>query len=526
MTIKKKCPTCGKIAATLSESFNSDTGLITTQYVCGHSRTRPEIKPHDIDVTSTDGKKPYKFQLDGACFGLKAQGRVLIADEMGLGKTIQAGLICKADPKEYLPILIVCKAGLKSQIQREMHRWFGFMCQTIQTENDFILKGFHGYIISYEALAYSEFKNKRGTITKRGMQDPEAWIKKLNPRTIVLDECQKIKNLEAKRTRAVQKVSQHADHLIALSGTPIENNFSEYFPILNMLYPEKFYNREALIQRWAETYWNGNTQKVGGIKDPKAWKNYTSDFIIRRTRKEVLPDLPEITRNFRFEELGEKVEEAYKEEFKKFQDFYLYGGGSAGGFAAEGSIIAYLSKMRHLTGIAKIPGVVEFTEEFLQDTDRKLVIFCHHKDVASELVSRLSQVTNVLHLDAPVNPDTVDKFWKPEYRVMVASTLAAGEGLNLQCCSDCIMMERQWNPPKEEQAEGRFIRIGQKEDKVTATYFTAVGTVDEFFADLVEQKRSIFASTMDGQQVKWNEATLIKELAEILASKGGKKWGW
>jgi SNF2 family DNA or RNA helicase len=88
------------------------------------------------------------------------------------------------------------------------------------------------------------------------------------------------------------------------------------------------------------------------------------------------------------------------------------------------------------------------------------------------------------------------------------------------------MMERQWNPPKEEQAEGRFIRIGQLADSVTATYFTAVGTVDEFFADLVEQKRAIFSATMDGIETKWNESVLIRELAEILAAKGGKKWGW
>jgi SNF2 family DNA or RNA helicase len=131
----------------------------------------------------------------------------------------------------------------------------------------------------------------------------------------------------------------------------------------------------------------------------------------------------------------------------------------------------------------------------------------------------------VLHLDAPVNPETVAKFWRDEFRVMVASTLAAGEGLNLQCCSDCIMMERQWNPPKEEQAESRFIRIGQLANKITATYFIAVATVDEFFADLVEQKRSIFGSTIDGIESKWNESDLLKELAEILAQKGGKKWG-
>ena len=63
-------------------------------------------------------------------------------------------------------------------------------------------------------------------------------------------------------------------------------------------------------------------------------------------------------------------------------------------------------------------------------------------------------------------------------------------------------------------------------DKITATSFIAVGTVDEFFSELKEQKRAYFASAMDHKEVKWNESSLIKELAEILAQNGGKKWGF
>jgi len=62
-------------------------------------------------------------------------------------------------------------------------------------------------------------------------------------------------------------------------------------------------------------------------------------------------------------------------------------------------------------------------------------------------------------------------------RIMIASTLASSEGLNLQFCSDYGMMERQWNPANEEQAEARFIRIGQKATIVNGTYFIATGTI-------------------------------------------------
>ena len=110
-------------------------------------------------------------------------------------------------------------------------------------------------------------------------------------------------------------------------------------------------------------------------------------------------------------------------------------------------------------------------------------------------------------------------------RILIASSLASGEGLNLQKCSDCIMIERQWNPANEEQAEGRFARIDQKSNKITATYFVAVGTVDEFFSEIVERKREIVTKTLGGEAVKWDQSSLIKELSEILASQGGKRWG-
>ncbi len=75
---------------------------------------------------------------------------------------------------------------------------------------------------------------------------------------------------------------------------------------------------------------------------------------------------------------------------------------------------------------------------------------------------------------------------------MIASTLASGEGLNLQSCSDCVMHERQWNPSAEEQAEGRFIRIGQLAQSVNAVYMHADDTVDTDLHNIVEGKRRAF----------------------------------
>jgi len=523
----KKCPICNKIAEVKSE-FKLDKIHVIT-YECGHVRSKRIPQPKDLTLTSRDGLQPYKYQLDGAAWAIKNGMRVLFADEMGVGKTLQAFLAINSDKEEYLKVLIVCKSGLRIQMAKEAFRWCGWIMQIIDDENEYILPGMQGYIVSYDALAYSTFTNKSGKTIERGMKDPEAWMEKLGVRTVILDECQKIKNGETKRTKAVQKIGRKAEYLLPLSGTPIENNMAEYFPILNLLQPEKFPIREHYIHRWGETYWpvGGRAQKVGGIKRPAEWKEFTKDFIIRRTRAEVLPDLPSISRRFLFEELGAKVEEAYKNEFKQFQNFMNYGSSGVSAFEKQTCILAYLNKMRHLTGIAKIPGVVDFVEDFLSETDRKIVIFTHHLDVAAEVAFRITQFyPKILRLGTPINQSIVDKFWTSEYRVLQAGTLAGGEGLNLQCCSDYIQMEPEWNPQIENQAAARFPRPGQTADKISGTEFIAVGTVDEFFSELKEQKRSSFASTMDGIEVKWSESSLIQELADVLLAKGGKKWGW
>ena len=133
----------------------------------------------------------------------------------------------------------------------------------------------------------------------------------------------------------------------------------------------------------------------------------------------------------------------------------------------------------------------------------------------------------VVYVPSPIDPSKLDKFRSdPNARVLVGNTLSLGTGHNLQVASECILMEREWNPSKEEQAEGRLPRPGQTADKITATYMTAVGTVDEYFATIVEKKRGIMSSTLDGADYKWDESSMIKELAEVLASKGGSKWGW
>lgn len=483
------------------------------------SSSRPE------DIISLDGKKLYPFQNDGVRFIEKSGGRCLIGDEMGLGKTIQFLSFLYLHP-EALPALVIGKSSLKYQYQYEFMRWMGkdAFAQVISSSKDTFLPGVKSYIMSYDLLRRMkpEFKDQVSDTVK----------------TIVLDECQQIKNSESQRTKFTRELTRLVPNVIALSGTAIKNHAGEFFPILNMLKPEIFPRESTFLRQDCESYYNGYGYKVGGLANPEAFKRKTSHFIIRREREEVMPDLPKIDRQFAFHEMAKEVEQAYLQQFQLFRDEYNKQGydPDASAFDKASNILAYLSKMRHIVGLSKIDPCIDHVMEFLGSTDRKITIFVHHRDVSSILTEKLNRLLRelelepVIELTADLDPEHrysgVQEFKdNPKKRILIASTLGFGEGLNLQFCSDCIILERQWNPSNEGQAEARFPRPGSTASSITVHYLVAVGTVDEFFAEIVERKRVIVDSTLSGEAAaEWDQSSIMKELTAILAASGGRRW--
>ena len=325
--------------------------------------------------------------------------------------------------------------------------------------------------------------------------------------------------------------------VLALSGTPIKNHAGEYFPILNILHPEIFPSQAQYEIDFCNSYTSGYGYKIDGLSrfGESKFKNLTKDWIIRYDREAVLPDLPKIFRKNFFVELGDEVAQAYKKAYIDFQEAYLEGSSD---FGEQGNILAKLNRMRHLTGIAKILPISEFVQEFLEDNERKITLFVHHKDVGLGLFNHISKICSELKIDAPLQLTSenagsdvgarIDEEWKtdPRKRVMIASTLSAGEGKNWQMCSDAILVERQWNPANEEQAEGRFPRpgISKEVESISITYALALGTPDEYLAEIVERKREICRKTMGNESVAWDQTSVIREMADLLFSKGGKRW--
>lgn len=554
--LQDRCEVCNKVAVTKNEllienkdPFKPDTKMIWLE--CGHILTKNIPKGTPFHLFQADGsstcahewdknlctlcgrKKPFDFQIDGMLFGEQAiavNNGVIIMDEMGLGKTPQALGIIKFHP-ELWPVLYIVKSGIRFQWFKEILRWCGddFLCQIVQSSNDVLIPNLKGYIVSYDMLVPKIRKSKTGKLITQGF-DITKFENKI--KTIVLDECQQIKNPDSSRTQQVRKVAK-GKKVIGLSGTPWKNRGSEFFSILNMVAPMKFSSYQGYKDRWVQYYWQGKYHKEGGIKRPEQFKEYIKDIAIRRERTEVMKELPLVNRTKLPVQLDEFRQDEYDNNVSDFVDWYNNAviGGEEDQLSGM-NILAKLSRMRHITGLAKIPATEEFVDEFVENTDRKLVVFVHHKDVASILFdnfrAKYKEEIKILKLSSDMNGEdrfrAQEDFNNTERVILIASTLASGEGLNLQTCADCVMHERQWNPANEEQAEGRFIRIGQTATSVNATYVEAEDTIDTHFDGIVESKRLRFHEAMNRSEAPvWNQGDLAKELAESIVKRFREK---
>lgn len=324
----------------------------------------------------------------------------------------------------------------------------------------------------------------------------------------------------------VEKIDRPLN-IIALSGTPIKNHAGEYFPILNILHPEIFNNREKFIRDWVDFYTDAYATRMGGIQPwkLKQFKELTDPFIIRYTRDEVMPDLPKIDRQVKFIEIeNETVRKAYGEVLDAFLDDFEENE------KITADSMASLQRMRQIIGLAKVNDVVDMVEEFLDSDEEgksKIIIAVHHDAVRELLLKKLAPFGVCAFKAGDVSTSFVTNFSRPENRCAVMSTLAGGEGIDglQRICSTLIMMERQWNPANEEQMEARLPRKGSTADKITVFYPTVTGSIDEMLVGIVGRKRVAVNQTLSGDgSIPWDSDNILRELANELRRKGRKAW--
>jgi len=495
------CKQCGKRAELRSIQKLPALKRQRLLWVCGHSELEPLAShPENRDLL-WKALRPY--QQDGVEFIEGSSFRALIGDEMGLGKTPQSLMALRYNKAKLTPCLIVCKASLMYNWAKECLFWLGSVNgeppegEPWKTAIDpqwtpFLildsgikpLPGFPIYIISQDLL-----RKKINELESLGLQ------------TIIIDESHNFANPEAKRTQALIKFSQKIPNRLCLSGTAVVNRASEYFTTLNLIKPEVWYNRAAYIRNWL--FINSKGQP-GGIASHlrERFHEVTADYIIRRKRSEVLTELPPFQRYFTFVDITDpNFVRVYRQGQKELSEFLkrMY---DLDPLARFQHILALLAKLRHLCGVAKVPHAAEFVRDYLssQENGSKITVGVHHRDVALLLGEHLKEF-KPLFLSGGLSKTerfSVENDFRNDKncKVLIASTLAAGEGINLQFCHTVLQVERQWNCAKEVQFEGRFHRFGQL-NPVLCTYLLAKGSIDEWLTQLIIEKSNYKDSALE-----------------------------
>ena len=443
-------------------------------------------------------KKLFAYQNEGVAFIESRNGRALIGDDMGLGKTVQAIAWLQLNPQKR-PAIIVVPASVKLNWQKEIVAWMGAGPNKVQIITGRKISKLSGniIIINYDII--------------------EAWLKPLiafNPQVVICDEIQYCKG-STHRTKAVRKLSRHVPHFIGLSGTPIVNRPIELFNAIQMIDNTIMPNWQTYVRRYCDAKHNGFGLVVNGASNTQELHELLSQSImLRRTKKEVLTDLPDKTISFFPLEMEPALEKEYNEAEDNFLEWMKTRRGAAAAERASfAQALAEIEVLKQVAVEAKLPHAIEWIDDFL-DTGEKLVVFCTHKFVVDAIMKEFSK--EAVKLDGRTSgPDrqlAVDKFQnKPETRLFVGNIKAAGVGITLTAASSVAFLELPWTPGDLAQAAARVDRIGQK-NAVNVYYLLAEYTIEEKIAALLDEKMKVLDSVLDGKETE--DSSLIMDLIE------------
>lgn len=458
--------------------------------------------------------KLFTYQKEGAQFIRKFKGRAILADQMGLGKTIQALYWCYK-MKKARPIVIVCPASLKYNWEREISKHCHMMSTVIEGQKPptrKIIEYHHPFIIiNYDILPY--------------------WLdhlKKQDIKGVILDECHYIKNRSTKRYKAVKALCKGKKYLICLSGTPLTNRPAELWPVLNLVRPDiypsflKFafqYCRPRKL-RWGWVY-------DGAINLKELHQTLRSTCMIRRLKKDVLKELPAKARRVITIPLSNPKEYAKAERdiIKWLAEKDL----TKAKKAKKAKELAKLGYLKRLAAQLKVEACRKWIDNFLEQTDEKLVVIGVHHSIIDPLYENYYHKSVIVHggVTGKKRMEAVDLFQKdPNVRLFFGNIQAAGTGLTLTAASKLVFLELDWIPANHSQAEDRIHRIGQTMP-ATIYYLISKGTIESHLCEIIRKKQEIIDEVLDGKSsdeldilsLEDTNFDVVKELKPLLQKK-------
>lgn len=446
---------------------------------------------------------PMPHQIEGALFLANRQA-ALLADEPRVGKTGAAIMAC-----DYIfarKILVVTKSSARAQWGREFREWgFQRKIQVIYSGADKVDPAADVVVVGW-GMVFAVAILKQLTLR-------EWWV-------LILDESHEAKSPEAKRTRAVYS-SSDAGHFVnlqqsawavwCLSGTPVPNTPIDLHPMLRSLAPERlkadagkhwpdvtrysaFLHRYCVVKK---KYIGGEWREIP-IKgrNEEELRARIGNFMLRRTQQDVGIGKPIYSV---FAIAAGKISATTLEALAKVstEAALVMAAVEAGEDVSEEDM--HLGTLRRVTGLLKVPGVIEAAQEALDDGLDKLVLMAWHTDVIDALREGLSAY-GVVGIDGRTPPnrrdEQVQQFRTPAKRVFVGQILAAGEAIDLSAACELWFVEPDWAPKNMKQASLRVTNHSQKR-QVLVRVCALEGSIDEALMAVLTRKVESITSIME-----------------------------
>ncbi|MDO5826440.1 MAG: DEAD/DEAH box helicase, partial [Methanosphaera sp.] len=415
----------------------------------------------------------------------------VLADDMGLGKTLQVLTLIEYLKEEDVlndaKVLVIAPTGLLINWQIEIEKFTPNLNSHI----------YHGSDRSIENKKYDILITSYGIIR----QDFEL-LNDIEWDLIVIDEAQNIKNPLTKQTKAVK--SLNSKNKIALTGTPIENNLSEYWSIFDFVN----YGYLGKLNDFRKSYVNAieNNEDIHSLNN---LKTITQPFVLRRlkTDNDIIKDLPDKITNDLYCNLSAKQAVLYEETLNAYMENIE----KLDSINRRGKIFELINSLKQicnhpaqLTKSRKIDvndsGKMQLlldTLESILDNNEKVLIFTQYvqmgKIIKRVLEDKFDEDVLFLHgsLSRYKRDKLVRKFQSDDNsRIFVLSLKAGGTGLNLTAACNVIHYDLWWNPAVENQATDRAYRIGQ-DANVMVYRFITTGTFEERINDMLEDKQQL-----------------------------------
>ncbi len=466
----------------------------------------------------------YPYQKEGVEFSVFKKG-VIIADEMGLGKTLQAitTAVLKKEIFDFNKVLVICPASVKHQWKKEILKFSNEKATVVEgfpeernkqyaTNTDF----FH--IINYETV----------------LRD----LSKINDASydfVILDEAQKIKNYETKTAIAIKSIRKK--HALVITGTPLENKLLDIYSIV------QFLDQKLLSPQWEFSYQHCifDTQyknKIHGYYNLQKLKQRLSSILIRREKREVFEQLPNVIQKNIYVQLSDEQASMHagfsrgiaKILGKKFKTTYDWQ-----------KLMLLLTNMRMVCDSSYLidkcsdhsPKLIELREILVERlnikrTNRKVIIFSEWVTMLKligEMLKEEGLTFTMLTGKVPVKKRhlLIEEFETNDACQIFLSTESGGTGLNLQVADTVINFELPWNPAKKNQRIGRIDRIGQKNQKLHVFNLLSYESIEMKIATGLFLKQNLFEGVLNENsltdEVDFSEkgkSQFIKQLEEII----------